>query len=166
MLERLTDNLLLWAGSEAHWMRDLALQLQIDRLVVQSSGLDRGGRVVPIRSSETAQARQVVGWISLSVDPPQLRVENRSDAPIFDVLPTPLLWAQDQNGVDAAMVGGAPFWNSTVGQIDPGNAYVWPLVEATGWGRDPLVKSQLHLEFTDAAGRRWLHAHDHLSRKS
>lgn len=108
MLDRLTDNLLLWTGEDAHQLRDLALLLKIERVETRSALVDSESRVIPIRMGEANQARMVVGWVSLSVDPPQLQVKNQSDGPIFDVQPTPFLWAQDQQGRPSAMVGGGP----------------------------------------------------------
>ncbi len=50
----------------------------------------------------------IVGWISLWTDPPQVRVENPTDAPIFNVRPTPTLLWYDERGEVGEMVGHSP----------------------------------------------------------
>lgn len=160
LVNELTENLTLWAGDKAHVLRDLGLELQSDRI---AEAVFEEGRPVEVSGSPAEQARSIRAWISVETDPPQIEVLNRSHAPIYDVLPTPTLLAVDARGEVTAMVGGSPLWNSQARQISPGFGYVWPLPHMASWGGSPLVKSQLHLRFTDERGRRWLLGHDALS---
>jgi hypothetical protein len=107
------------------------------------------------------QASQINAWISLAEDPPTVFVVNLSDAPIFDVRPTPALIGYGEDGHVTAQVGHAPL--SITRQVDPGGAWAWPLDHCQNWGGEASVRGQLHVEFEDAAGRRWRLAHDHLS---
>ena len=101
-------------------------------------------------------------WVSLAQDPPIVIAVNGSDAPIFDVCPTPTLVAFDELGEQSAMVGHGPL--QTARQIDPHGAWAWPLEHCRGWGGEAAVGSQLHVTFTDNGGQGWLLAHDLLSR--
>lgn len=85
---------------------------------------------------------------------------NDSDAPIFDVRPTPALIGYGEAGEIDAQVGHTPL--GLVRQIDPHSGWAWPMTHCPGWGGVPYVKGQLHVNFRDAAGQGWLFAHDRL----
>lgn len=112
------------------------------------------------RQAAGLQATQINAWISLAEDPPKFFVVNASDAPIFDVCPTPALVAYGYDGQITAMVGHSPL--SVARQIDPDVAWCWPLDHCKGWGGGASVRGQVDVYFDDAAGRAWLLAHDHL----
>jgi hypothetical protein len=157
-LEALTDNLVLWAGDKAHVLRDFGLQLQLDRLAGQVPGAAEG----PIPIEGLDQAKRIVAWIGVETDPPRLYVRNFSGSPIYDIIGRPTMMAWSPEGVTPhALIFGAGL--PVVRQLSPGYSIEWPLEHFKGWGGTPLVATQLHLTFVDSAGRKWLHAHDHVS---
>jgi hypothetical protein len=154
-LEEFTDSVLPWASDRAHVLRDFGQQLQIDRIVSADRGL------IPVEG--IAQATRIVGWITIEVVPPRVEIYNHSWSPIYDVAPSsPYLLSKDLTGNVVAMVGGASVL--PVSQISPSYGYCWPLEHMRTWGGTPFVTAELHFTFTDAAGRRWLHGHDRISR--
>jgi hypothetical protein len=157
-LEALTDNLVLWAGDKAHVLRDLGLQLQLDRLAGQVLGSAEGP--TPIEGLD--QAKRIVAWIGVETNPPRLYVRNFSGSPIYDIIGKPTMMAWSPRGVrpHALILGGSL---PVVRQLSPGYSIEWPLDHFKGWGGTPLVATQLHLTFVDSAGRKWVHAHDHVS---
>jgi hypothetical protein len=106
------------------------------------------------------QALRIAAWISVWSDPPEVRVMNPTDSPIFNVRPTPALIAYDERGEISAMVGRSAL--HLVRQIDPLSGYVWPMSHCSRWSSQPSIASELHLNFRDASGRGWLRAHDRI----
>ena len=135
--------------------------LQTQQLERALAGAATDAPSILARSGVGEQAARVNAWISLASEPPHVIVVNNSDAPIFDVRPTPALWAFGPRGEPSATVGHAPL--GIARQVDPDSAYVWPLNHCSGWGGSGAVRGQLHVHFKDAAERGWLLAHDHLS---
>lgn len=113
------------------------------------------------RSAAGEQAKLFDAWISLAASTPVVVLENASDRPIRFVEFTPALIALGDRGEVRGQVGNGSL--SGPAEIGPGVTWQYPLSHCAGWGRSPDVISQLHTEFTDAGGRRWLNAHDHLS---
>ncbi len=101
-------------------------------------------------------------WVTVETSPPTIEVYNEGDSPIFEVVPTPTLIAQDLEGRIVAMLGATAPTSSRAAQISPGRGYGWRLDHMAGSTR-PLASSQLHVDSVDNAGRNWRLAHDRLT---
>lgn len=154
-VDLLTENLFLW-GMKSDLLRDVALLLQVERL----------RELLPPTPDDVPSPPVVRAWITVETIPPEIYVYNDGSSPIFEVVPTPTLIALDLDGQTLAMVGAGPLTGSRAMQISPDQGYRWPLEHMGSWGGQPLVRSQLHLEFEDNAGRRWRLAHDRLTELS
>lgn len=112
------------------------------------------------RSTYGGQATRVNAWVAVADNIPVVNVMNNSDAPIYDVRPSPTLIGYAVNGEVAATVGHSPL--QLVRQIDPQSGFAWPMQHCPGWGGHDYVAGHVHLHFVDAAGVSWLLAHDRL----
>ena len=112
------------------------------------------------RAGSDIQATRVNAWVAVNDDMPVVYVMNDSDAPIFEVRPTPALIGYDENGDIAAEVGHSPL--KRVHQVDPHGGWAWPMTHCRGWGGVPYVRGQVHVHFSDASGQPWLLGHDRL----
>lgn len=113
-----------------------------------------------VRAGSEVQATRVNAWVSVNDDVPVVWVMNDSDAPIFDVRPTPALIGYEENGDIAAQVGHSPL--QPVRQVDPHGGWAWPMTHCPGWGGVLYVRGQVHVHFSDASGQPWLLSHDRL----
>lgn len=102
------------------------------------------------------QARQVRAWVDVFAAPPILQVANNSDAPIRDLVPTVLVWSE----TTGASLGGTPFWKHALAELPPFSAFAWRIDHLGEAARDTASKTELHLDFDDAAGQRWRLGHD------
>lgn len=102
------------------------------------------------------QARQVRAWVDVLATRPILQVANNSDAPIRDLVPTILVWS-DATGTS---LGGSPFWKRALAELPPFSAFAWRIDYLGEAARDTAAKTELHLDFDDAAGQRWRLGHD------
>lgn len=122
--------------------------------------LRRSAATMLARAGSEVQATRVNAWVAVNDDVPVVYVMNDSDAPIFDIRPTPALIGYEENGDIAAQVGHSPL--QRVRQVDPHGGWAWPMNHCPGWGGVPYVRGQVHVHFSDASGQRWLLSHDRL----
>jgi hypothetical protein len=150
-VDALTENLFMWTA-DTDRLRIVGVQFQLDKMKED----------LALASPNEPPRPAVRAWISVATSPPEIVVYNDGASPIFEVIPTPAVIARDLDGQRRAMIGAGPLTNDRAPQIAPDEGWCWPLEHMRSWSASPLVFSQLHVEFTDNAGRKWRLAHDRL----
>lgn len=136
-----------------------AIQIERNRLDLDS--LIAAARTpMSARTPAGRQAQGVSAWVSVHSEVPTVYVMNDSDLPILNVVPTTALIAFGPDGSIVAQLGHSRL--GLVRQIDPRSGWAWPMNHARSWANESAVQGQVNLSFSDATGRAWTLAHDHL----